>query len=285
MSQDRSRSLTRREFDTVIRRAAELATSDSEASEGALTEQELFRIAGEVGLDPTHVRRALSEVRAGQTERGVLDRFFGHPVVRTSRVVPGSTEELAARVDDFLVASQLLQPVRRTRTLLQYRPALDWASQLARAASLRSKKYYIASARSVEVRLEPVERGRSFVEFVVDPGTRGDDIGGAVVGGLVGGGGAGALAAWGLAALIPPVAAVTAGAALAAGLFGSIGYAVGQSHKRKLVEVRAEVEGVLDVLESGASLEPPPPSWRRWVQRHFHGVARDFMKWEDEPGL
>lgn len=285
MSDEQTRSLTRREFDAVIRRAAELATTDPDAGEGALTERELFRIAGEVGLDPAHVRRALSEVRAGQVGGGFVDRVFGHPVVRASRVVSGSPEQIASRIDDFLVASQLLQPVRRARTLLQYRPALDWASQLARAASLRSKKYYIASARSVEVRMEPLEGQRTFVEFVVDPGTRGDDVAGAAVGGLVGGGGAGAVAGWGLAFLIPPAAAVTVGAVFAIGLFGSIGYAVGQSHKRKLIEVRAEMEGVLDVLETGASLEPPPASWRRWVKRHFHGVARDLMSWEDEAGV
>jgi len=69
---------------------------------------------------------------------------------------------------------------------------------------------------------------------------------------------------------------------LAAGVCGAIAYGVGQSHKRKLIEVRAEIEGVLDSLEAGASLQPPPPSWRRWVKRHFHGVARDFMGDEDE---
>lgn len=51
---------------------------------------------------------------------------------------------------------------------------------------------------------------------------------------------------------------------------------VGTTHKRKLVEIRYEVEGILDRLESGETLEPPPPSWRRWVKRQFHGVAREF---------
>ena len=46
-----------------------------------------------------------------------------------------------------------------------------------------------------------------------------------------------------------------------------------------MAEVRSEVEGVLDALETGASLEPPPPSWRRWVKRYFHGMAKDF-EWE-----
>ena len=54
-------------------------------------------------------------------------------------------------------------------------------------------------------------------------------------------------------------------------------YGVGRSHRRKLVGVAAELEGVLDTLEAERALEPPPPSWRRWVKRNFHGVARDLM--------
>ncbi len=226
------RDLTRREFDAVIRRAAELASSDPEGGEGALTEAELLRIAGEVGLSENHVRRALAEVRAGVEGGSLLDRVFGPSYVRASRVVPGTPEELASRLDEFLVASQLLQPVRRGLLILQYRPAVDWASQLARAASFSSRKYYIASARSVEVRLEPVEGGRTRVEFLIDPGTRADDVGLAVGGGALGGGGAGALTAWGLATTTPVGLAVVVGVAVGGGVWSGFAYARGQSHKR-----------------------------------------------------
>lgn len=282
MGEGEGHSLTRREFDAVIRRAAELAASDPDGSEGALTEGELLRIAGEVGLSEIHVRRALADVRSGVENGGVVDRVFGPSSVRASRVVPGSPGEISDRVDEFLVASQLLQPVRRGSSVLQYRPALDWASQLARAASFSSRKYYIASAKSVEVRLEPVDDERTLVEFLVDPGTRRDDLAGAVVGGGVGGGGAGALAALGLATVTPVGIAVGLGVVVGAGVWSGIAYAMGQSHKRKLREVRTEVEGVLDALETGLSLEPPPASWRRWVKRHFHGMARDLMTVEDD---
>ena len=50
MSDQVGGSLTREEFDAVIRRAAELAASDPDAGEGQLSEVELYRIAGEVGL-------------------------------------------------------------------------------------------------------------------------------------------------------------------------------------------------------------------------------------------
>ena len=68
-------------------------------------------------------------------------------------------------------ALALLHRVRRTPNYLQFRPAVDWISSLARAASATSQRYYVASAKSVEVRLNEAEEGRTLVEFVVDPGT------------------------------------------------------------------------------------------------------------------
>ncbi len=269
--------LTRREFDAVIRRAAELASTEGAGGEAALTEGELLRIAGEVGLPEAHVRQALSEVRSGEVGGGVLTRIFGPATVRASRVIPGDPEGLSKKIDEFLVGNQLLQPVRRGVSLLQYRPAIDWASQVARAASFSSQRYYIASAKAVEVRLEQLDDERILVEFLVDPGTRGDDIAGAALGGGAAGGAAGFFSAVAIASTAPLALAVGAGVAIGAGVWSGIGWSVGLSHKRKHQEVRAEVEGVLDALERGLSLEPPPPSWRRWVKRHFHGVAKDLM--------
>jgi hypothetical protein len=272
------RSLTRREFDAVIRRAAELASSDPDGGESALTESELFRIAGEVGLDEVHVRRALAEIRSGVEGGGLVDRMFGPAFVRASRVVPGKPDGLSLSVDEFLVASRLLQRVRRGPNTLQYRPAVDWASHLARAASLSSRKYYIASARSVEVHFEAVDPDRTYVEFLVDPGTRGNNLAGAIIGGGTGGAVLGVASGIGLATFAPVVLAVGVGVVVGGGTLSGITYATGLSRKRKLSEVHAEIEGVLDSLECGASLEPPPSSWRRWVKRQFHGVARDLMR-------
>lgn len=280
---DKGRSLTRREFDAVIRRAAELASSDPEGAEGALTEEELFRIANEVGLSEQHVRRALADVRSGVEQAGVLDRIFGPSHVRAGRVVPRTSDEVAQTVDDFLAGTQLLQRVRRTPTMLQYRPAVDWASQLARAASFSSRKHYIASARSVEVQLQELEGGRTGVEVLVDPGTRGDDAAGALFGGGVAGLVGGGLVGWGIATVAPLALGIVAGGLVGSGLWGGIAYATGLGHKRKVAEVRTEVEGVLDALESGSSLEPPPPSWRRWVKRYFHGMAKEF-DWDGARG-
>ena len=281
MSERTGKGLTRREFDAVISRAAELSSSDTGGGDGELSEEELFRIAGEVGLSGTHVRQALDEVRSDVAFGGRLDRWFGPQFIRATRLVPGDRSELARRFDDFLVGTQLLQSVRRGSEVLMYRPSVDWASQIARAASSQSRKYYIASARSVEVHMQQLEKGRSHVEIIVDPGTRGDSVGSAVVFGGIGGVASGTMAGWALSALTPVGLAVGAGVLLAGAVASGAAYMTGASAKKKLQEVKAELEGILDTLELGESLEPPPAAWRQWVRRHFHGVARDMMRSND----
>ena len=88
---------------------------------------------------------------------------------------------------------------------------------------------------------------------------------------------AGTGSAFGLGMLVPGAPAIAAGAMIAAGIWSAIFFGTGAAHRRKVDDVRTEAEGVLDALETGTSLEPPPPAWRKWVRRHFHGVARDIL--------
>jgi len=218
------------------------------------------------------------EIRAeGETAGwgGLVHRWFGPEIVRVVRVVPGSPSWLAGILDEFLAAGQLLQAVRQGERILQYRPAVDWVSQVARAASSTSRRYYIASARSVEVRLAPTgEEDRTLVEFDVDPGTRGDAVSGSVFGGLLGGGAAGVGAGLSLSLWVDPALALGVGTVAAVGCASAIGLSIGRAHRRKLGEVRSEVSTILDRLEAGERLEPPPAAWLRWVKRQFHGARR-----------
>ncbi len=282
MSDDTVGNLSRQQFDSVIRRAAELATADLDEKEGRMSEVELFRIASEVGLRETDVLRALAEVRSrgGGT---TFDRIFGFETVTASRVVSDAKVNLKDRLDDFLVASQLLRPVRRTPDLLVYQPAVDWVSRLARAASFTSQEHYIASAKSVEVRLEKLDDERVLVELLVDHGNRSTWMAQAALGGGIVGAVAGALVTV-LAGIVTggsiTVASVT-GFLTCLGVWVAVGTGVVQRRRMKIAQVIAEIDGVLDRLETGEALEPPPASWRRWVKRHFHGVARDFSPTEE----
>ena len=79
-----------------------------------------------------------------------------------------------------------------------------------------------------------------------------------------------------------PYSLLAVGAVLLAGgtavLLSSLLVALlaGPGLRRRVADVQSEVEGVLDGIERENGLEPPPPAWRRWVRRHFHGVAREM---------
>jgi hypothetical protein len=77
----------------------------------------------------------------------------------------------------------------------------------------------------------------------------------------------------------PIVAGVAVGAAFALPLY-AVNRLTAKAHREKLYDVQAELEGVLDLLEAGGAPEPPPPSWRKWIERRFHG-ARRLLEAED----
>ena len=140
MGEGKSRSLTRTEFEAVMKRASELAISDPYDGQSTLDEAEVFRIASEVGLPQKHVRRALSEIRSNENPSSAIDRWFGARQVRGSRVVEASKEDLRDKLDEFLVAGNLLEAVRQGTDLLLYRPAVDWISHFARAGASLSRR-------------------------------------------------------------------------------------------------------------------------------------------------
>ena len=267
-SDGKSRALTRPEFESVMKRATELAASDPTEGEGSLDEAEVLRIAREVGISDAHVRQALMEVRASDVPVTIVDRWFGTANIQVSRVVAGRREAVADVLDEFLVAGHLLQSVRRSDDVLLYRPAVDWLSSFARAGASMSETVYWASAKEFEVRLQQADEENVMVEFHVDAGIRGEYVVGGAVGGVAAGGGVGLGIGLVLSSLAAPpillIPAVVAGAGLMA---GGVAWGTGWSARKKREAVRQELEGVLDALERGDELNPPPASWRRWVKR------------------
>ena len=279
--------LTRRDFDRVMRRAAEFAADDPGGTGDFFSDAEVVRIGREVGLRERHVRRALEEHRArgGGGGEGAAGWWGGglrvlllRDEIAASRTIERPRAVIRQELDEFMVGGQLLQRVRRKDDLLQYRPAVDWVSRVARAASFRSGQHYVASSRLVEVWLERLGAGSTLVGIRVDPGIAANYRNWWVFAGCV----AGPLGvAAGISVAAPSLLAVgtvvlAGGAAfvlasLTAALLAVPGF------RRRLADVRSEVEGVLDGLENENGLEPPPPAWRRWVRRHFHGVAREMM--------
>ncbi len=267
MGEEKSRSLTRTEFEAVMKRASELAVSDPYDGQSTLDEAEVFRIASEVGLPHKHVRRALAEMRSDENPKGIIDRWFGAPQVRGSRVVLASKEDLRHTLDEFLVAGNLLEAIRQGTDRLLYRPAVDWISNFARAGASLSRRAHWAAAKEIEIHLEEVDAGSTLIEIRVDPDIRGSYTAGAGFAALLLGSGT----AFGVAALaggllaLPTVVALSLGGVSAAVVVTATARIVGRYSRRAREEVQQELEGVLDRLERGEDLTPPPASWRRWV--------------------
>lgn len=277
-AEDKSRALTRQEFESVMKRATELAASDPAGGESTLDEAEVLRIAREVGIPDAHVQQALVEVRSTDVPATVLDRWFGNAHIRVSRIVPGHRREIADSLDEFLVGGHLLSPVRKSEEVLLYRPAEDLVSRVLRAGASVSGKANWASSKEFEVRLREIGDESVAVELDVDPGIRSEFVAGGIVGGLAAGGGVGFTVGMLLSSIaMPPLGlfpvAIAAGAAMA----GGVTWMTGHSAKKKRKEVKEGLEGVLDTLEGGYQLNPPPASWRRWMNRQANRLKDEFL--------
>lgn len=280
------RSLTRSELKAVIRRAAELyaAEADERAlAEERVTESELLRIAAELGLPAAHVRQALFELpetEGLQPGGSILDRIIGTAAVAADRAVPGEADRVLDRLENYLITREYLQPLRSQPGRALYAPADDTISRVARAISRPASRHHIARAHRIGVAVRPLEEGFSRVRIEVD--LRGHrrvaSLYGSIFGGLAGltAGGvlavfAGPLGADLLGTLGAAVGGtLTVGGGLASGIAG--GLAIARTALRKRLDsARDEVEALLDRLQNGERLDPPPAPWRRRLQ---NGITR-----------
>lgn len=274
-----ARGITRRELEAVIRRAAELYAADADADE-RISEEELLRIASELGLPTRHVRQALLELPGAPSRPSLLDRFYGPATVTGARAVPGDADTLFRRLEDYLTTKEYLHPLRWERRRAWYAPADDPISKIARAVSRPGGRYHLARARRATLAVEPLERGTAHVRLDLDLSDRrkGSVAAGTTAGGLIG-----ALAGAGLALAAAPAAAELAGpvAGAAAGLFAfggtlttSLTAALAMARTRfrgRLAAARLELDGLLDRLERGQPLDPPPAPWRRRLGARLTG--------------
>jgi hypothetical protein len=270
------RALTRPAFEQVIRRAAELSLSDADADE-QLSETEVLRIATELGLPAHHVQRALFELPELTVQPRWYDRYYGPAVFSITRVIPSETATILRRIEDYLITREYLQIVRRRGDTMAFVPADDTISSLARALFRPGSRHIVSRASRVLVGAHalPDQRG-AHVRFDVDlsesrretlrAGTAVGMLGGIFTGSL-----AAALTAGALPAdfgFVPHVLAF--GGTMAA--TAAAGFSVAANRFRSRVDAaRLELIGLLDRLEHGDRLDPPPAPWRRKLQLRLFG--------------
>lgn len=277
--QPEGRGVTRRELELVIRRAAEL-TSAEVASEDLVSEAELIRIAGELGLPAHHVRQALYELSEPRPGSGWLDRHVGDAIVHGVRGAPGAAEELLDRLEHYLTTEEYLRLVRRRGDFASFQPSGDVVSTVARAFRRGGSKHAIGRARRVSVAVRPLSEGRSHVSLDVDLADRRRNalVAGVSTGGVVGAGvgfGLGVLGSIALGGSAPdPTMTLYLGlGGGAAGLGAGVGAGIAGARAwfRSLkAGFRTETEGLLDRVERGDRLIEPAAAWKR--------KARDYLR-------
>ena len=279
---DPARGVTRRDLELVIRRAAELYTAEADADE-RLSESEVLRIADELGLPGRHVRQALYELpRRGEPVTWV-DRWYGLPSVMGTRLVPGSADEVLDQLEDYLVTRELLQVLRRQGGKAAFAPADDAISNVARAVRRPQRQWQIARSRRVLVDVRAMPEADSHVRIELDVGPyRSRAVSGGIATGVIIGLPLAAGAFFPVGQMVYGVAgdaaAYAAGLAAGATAFGASvagSMAVARARFRARIEsARLEVAGLLDRLEGGRRLDPPPAPWLRSLRSRIAGSLR-----------
>lgn len=255
--------LSRSELDRIIRRAAELQFQESAGEDGGtLSEDEVLRIGKEVGLEASHVRRALGELRAEALvpqlppDVGPLKRLVGPGRVRAERVVPGDVDDIEELIVSWLSGVESLDAVRRRAGVSLWEPAEGVVAQIQRGLKWGGQRYELAQAKQVEVSVQSLEDGFSLVTITVDLRNVRMEQGAGAIGGFAVSGAVLGTVLTATALAFPPAAAVAAGLAGAA-LGGGGGMAIGRSaYQQKSERVRLAAEGLLDRLERGELVKP-----------------------------
>ncbi|HEU0052825.1 MAG TPA: hypothetical protein VFQ39_06595, partial [Longimicrobium sp.] len=265
-----------------IRRAVELATDRADAGD-AIPEEEVVRIAGEVGLSPQYVRQALFELPALQRlEKPTLAaRYIGPAVVSATRTVPGDADTIVRRLEQYLTTREYLQTRRHQPGQLALVPADDALSKVFRAMTRTGRRFQLARATRVGVAAEPVDDVRARVRLDIDLEERRHDafVGGGVLGTFFGvlGGNALGFGAGAAAVALHAATALVIASGVGFGLVGLVGGVWGglkimrHDFHRRVGDAHAEADALLDRLQAGERLEPPPSPLLRRLRDRFVG--------------
>ena len=280
-------TLSRRDFDEVMRRASELARGGAGGIGGGVHggRARPHRAGGRPGRS-SRCAGALREFRSGGGRlvrgRPGMGALLESGEVRASRTVarPARAHPATSWTTSWW-AGNCCSGSGNGMTFFSTAPRSTGRRAWRGPRSSTSRQHYVAASRQVEVRLEDLGAGSTQVEIVVDPGMAGNYRTGALLGGGMAGAAAGLGVGAGLALMASVSVAALGGVAAGLALAALVARLVARGFQRRLGEVHLEVEGILDGLEDDGGLEPPPPAWRRWVRRHFHGVAREMMGKDD----
>ncbi len=267
-------AIMRQELEVVIRRAVELSLAERDSEEG-LSEDEVLRVAAEVGLPARLARQALYERPLLSAQPSRFEDTFGNPIVTASRVITEPPDKLRRRLEDYFATYEYLQVVRRRSTQTALAPAEDTISSIARGLLRPSSRFQVSRAKRVVLSVRGLDEDQAHVQIATDfdaqrrESIKGSFLGGTAVGVVVGAGAAVLTAVAGVPGIPAPLPEMVAFAGgFSATLWGMVRL-VGRSFRNRMRDAKIELEGLLDRAEHADRLEPPPSPWKRRLQARF----------------
>lgn len=259
------------QLERVIRRATDLQFRSSTTVTGRLDPTDVVRIGEEVGIEPRYVRQAMAEVQAealvphAEEDRGLGFRIAGPGMVQASRVVPGDVAAVELNLSSYLKERELLKQVRSRPGRSLWEPAGGLVSSMRRAMDVGGHGYQLAKAKRIHVTADPLESGYTLVTIGADISNIRDGSTGGWLGGL---GLVSVGAALGLALSTGGAALAVVGAAAIVGGGGSVAVLAARADLRKKRQrFELVIQGILDRLERGETLEPDGEPWHQKLLR------------------
>jgi hypothetical protein len=240
--------IDRAALERIIRRAAELQTTEREIGE-TVTSDELISLGREVGIPVRYLQQALLEERtrlgpAGGN--GILDRIAGPGEVTAQRVVQVEPEAVERSLIRWMDNNELLCIQRQQTGRITWEPIGGFQAAIRRStAALGAGKrpFMLSRAATVSAAILRLESGYSHVTLAADARkVRGEYLASGAA--LAGAGAAGTAAMVTLGALLP-VALLPLPFAL------GVGYIVLRRYGPALARLQLGLERALDSLEDG----------------------------------
>jgi hypothetical protein len=242
--------IDRAALDRIIRRAAELQTTEREIGE-TVTSDELISLGREVGIPVRYLQQAMLEERTRLAQfraDGLLDRVAGPGEVAAQRVVQVDPETVEQDLIRWMESNELLCIQRQQPGRIVWEPISGFQAAIRRStAALGAGKrpFMLSRATTVSATILPLESGYSHVALAADARKiRGEYLASGAALASVGAAGTATMVA--LGALLP-IALLPLPFAL------GVGYTILRRYGPTLARMQLGLERALDSLEHGVT--------------------------------
>jgi hypothetical protein len=255
-----ARRLSTHELEAVIRRAVELQAAAGGSDEG-VAEAEVMRIGQELGLEPAHVRRALTDIRSSPPEEGgLLARVICPRTVRAGRTIRRPPAELGRLLEEYMVRVECMQVHRRFPDRTRYVRDSSFAAGVERFTRQFGTRVQRLDLKELDIGVAAVDEDTAYVELSLDMGE--DRAGFAWMAGVFGTVLSAPLLAFAFATPAPELLALGA-----APILGGMTAAMRAAHRHELRKRQDLLESFLDRLEHGEVRMPQESGWAEAAKR------------------